>query len=85
MADYWLETCSGIGLEWLVAERAQAWCQRCGTSLCGKVFGPVWIRGELVEFGPCVSAETVKACVLISLRMMAEENARHVVRYVKEI
>ena len=30
---------------------------------------------ELVEFGPCVLAETVKACALIGLHMMAEENA----------
>ena len=31
--------------------------------------------GELIELGPCVSAETVKACALIGLHMMAEENA----------
>ena len=30
---------------------------------------------ELVEFGPCVSAERVKACALIGLHVMAEENA----------
>ena len=29
---------------------------------------------ELVEFGPCVSAERVKACALIGLHVMAEEN-----------
>ena len=33
------------------------------------------VLSELVEFGPCVSAETVKACALIGLRTMAEENA----------
>ena len=33
------------------------------------------VLSELVEFGPCVSAETVKACALIFLHMMAEENA----------
>ena len=32
------------------------------------------VLSELVEFGPCVSAETVKACAL-SLHIMAEENA----------
>ena len=31
---------------------------------------------ELVELGPCFSAETVKACALIGLHMMAEENDR---------
>ena len=30
---------------------------------------------ELVEFGPCFSAETVKTCALIGLHMTAEENA----------
>ena len=30
------------------------------------------VFSELVEFGPCVSAETVKACALIGLHMMAE-------------
>ena len=95
-----------------VAERAQAWCQRCGRSRYGRAFGPTWIRGtacvcaqsprigtvqgsygprgelflflpkkepmvlsELVEFGSCISAETVKACALIGLHMTAEENA----------
>ena len=33
------------------------------------------VLSELVEFGPCISAETVKACALIGLHMMAEENA----------
>ena len=33
------------------------------------------VLGELIEFGPCISAETVKACALIGLHMMAEENA----------
>ena len=33
------------------------------------------IFGELILFGPCISAEIVKACVLIGLHMMAEENA----------
>ena len=33
------------------------------------------VISELVEFGPCVSAETAKACALIGLHMMAEENA----------
>ena len=85
--------------------------QRCGTNRCGKVFGPLWIRGtacvcaasthwnvsgkygphgeffffllkkepmvlsELVECGPCFSAEKVIACSLNGLHMMAEENA----------
>ena len=35
---------------------------------------PTVIR-ELVDFGPCVSAETVKARALIGLHTMAEENA----------
>ena len=30
---------------------------------------------ELVDFGPCVSAETVQACALIGLHMMAGEDA----------
>ena len=30
---------------------------------------------ELVDVGPCVSAETVKSCALIGLHMMAEESA----------
>ena len=33
------------------------------------------VLSELVEFGPGFSAETVKACALIGLHMMAEENA----------
>ena len=33
------------------------------------------VLSELVEFGSCISAETVKACALIGLHMMAEENA----------
>ena len=33
------------------------------------------VLSELVEFGPCFSAETVKACALIGLHMLAEENA----------
>ena len=33
------------------------------------------VLSELVEFGPCVSAEIVKTCALIGLHMMAEENA----------
>ena len=33
------------------------------------------VVSELVEFGPSVSAETVKACALIGLHTMAEENA----------
>ena len=33
------------------------------------------VLSELVDFGPCVSAETVKACALIGLHMMAEESA----------
>ena len=31
------------------------------------------VPGEFVEFGPCFSAETVKACALIGLHMTAEE------------
>ena len=30
---------------------------------------------EFVEFGPCISAETVKASALICLHMMAKESA----------
>ena len=33
------------------------------------------VLSEVVEFGPCFSAETVKACALFGLHMMAEENA----------
>ena len=31
------------------------------------------VLGELVELGPCISAETTKTCALIGLHMMAEE------------
>ena len=33
------------------------------------------VLSELVEFGPFIPAETVKACALVCLHMMAEENA----------
>ena len=33
------------------------------------------VLSELIELGPCISAETVKACALIGLHTMAEENA----------
>ena len=33
------------------------------------------VLSEFVEFGPCIPAETVKACALIGLHMMTEENA----------
>ena len=33
------------------------------------------VISELVDFGPCVSAEAVKACALIGPHNMAEENA----------
>ena len=33
------------------------------------------VLSELVGFGPCFSAETVKACALNGLDTMAEENA----------
>ena len=38
------ETPSVRGFQWLPAERAQAWCQRCGTNRCGEVFVLVWTR-----------------------------------------
>ena len=34
------------------------------------------VLSELVEFGPWFSAETVKACALIGLHMMPEENSK---------
>ena len=34
------------------------------------------VLSELVEFGPWFSAETVKACALIGLHMMSEENSK---------
>ena len=37
--------------------------------------GEPMLLSELVDFGPCVSAETVKACALIGLYMMAEAHA----------
>ena len=95
-----------------MAERAQAWCQRCGTNLWQSVwlyldpwdsvrlltvsthwnvpkkYGPhgelffflllkkePMVLSELVEFGPCISAVTVKTCALIGLHMTVEENA----------
>ena len=33
------------------------------------------VHCELIEFGPCISVETVKACALIGLHMTAEETA----------
>ena len=33
------------------------------------------VLSEMVEFGPCFSAETVKACALIGLQMMTVDNA----------
>ena len=33
------------------------------------------VLSELVEIEPCLSVETVKACALIGLHMMAEESA----------
>ena len=33
------------------------------------------VLSELIEFGPCISAETVKACALIGLHMIAKEIA----------
>ena len=33
------------------------------------------VFGESILFGPCISAEIVKACALIGLHMMAVENA----------
>ena len=33
------------------------------------------VLSESIEFGPCFSAEAVKACALIGLHMTAEENA----------
>ena len=33
------------------------------------------VFSELVRFGPSISAEKVKACALIGLHMMAEENS----------
>ena len=33
------------------------------------------VLSELVDFGPCFSAKTVKACAVIGLQIMAEENA----------
>ena len=52
----------------------EAWCQR-ETNRCGEVFVLIWTRGKVFELGPCIPAETVKACALIGLHMMAEENA----------
>ena len=46
-ADCWLEPLCGSDFQWPSAERAQAWCQRCGTSLWVKVFGLIWIRGKV--------------------------------------
>ena len=40
---FWLETCCGSGLQWAVAERAQAWFHS------GKLFGPVWICGTALR------------------------------------
>ena len=31
--------------QWPAAERAQAWCRRCGRDRCGKLFCLVWTRG----------------------------------------
>ena len=48
---------------------------RIGTSEGIFLFGKEpMVLGELVEFGPCISAEAVRTCALIGLHMMAEEN-----------
>ena len=44
--EYWPEIFCGGGLQRLVAERAQAWFQRCGASFCGKWFGPCLSVGQ---------------------------------------
>ena len=33
------------------------------------------VLGELIELGPGISAEAMKACALIGLHLIAEENA----------
>ena len=41
----------------------EAWCQReRETNRCGEVFVLIWTRGKVVDLGPCIPAQTVKAC-----------------------
>ena len=53
---FWPETCCGCGLQWLVAERAQAWFQRCGKSFCEKGVWPF-----LDPWGQCAFAHDIHA------------------------
>ena len=46
-----------------------------GQTAVEKVVVLIWTRGKVVELGTCIPAETVKACALIGLHMMADENA----------
>ena len=48
---------------------------RAGTQQQRRPKAPSLHPGVVVEFGPCASAETVKACALTGLHMMAEEKA----------
>ena len=75
--DYWVGTCCGIGLEWLVATH---WNVPGKYGPHGELFffflkKEPTVISELIKFGPCISAETGKACALIGLHMMAEEKA----------
>ena len=52
----------------------EAWDRMVSSSIFLSKKEPM-VLSELVEFESCFSAETVKACALIGLHMMAEENA----------
>ena len=56
--------------------KAQALCQRFGKGHSGKVFGLVFVqkvaKHEVLP-NPFVSAETLKACALIGLHLLAAE------------
>ena len=46
-----------------------------GELFCSFLKKEPMVLSKLVEFGPCFSADTVKACGMIGLHIIAEENA----------
>ena len=65
--DFWLETSTN----WNVPKKSGSH----GELFFFLLKKEPMVLSELVEFGPSTSAETVTACALIDLHMMASENA----------
>ena len=65
--DFWLETST----HWNVPKKSGSH----GELFFFLLKKEPMVLSELVEFGPSTSAETVTACALIDLHMMASENA----------